>query len=208
MDPQEQLDLVDWRRRMGEAYRQGSLGAWRVARDRLFRDHPQSPIPPEQRESFTGLRWFEPDPTFRVRARLEAGDRELVEIDTGGDDGVIRYRRLGSLRFRLHEEPCSLTVLALVAYGGGLFVPFRDLTSGRETYGGGRYLIDTVKNTDAGCLEVTPGSPEVVIDFNWAYHPSCHYNPRWACPLAPSENRLQVAVRAGEMNWTGNDAQG
>ena len=133
--------------------------------------------------------------------RLEPGDGSLVEIDTGGEDGVVRYRRIGAIRFRLHERDCSLGVLALLAYGGGLFVPFRDATSGRETYGGGRYLVDTPKGTDGGCLEITVGSLDVVIDFNYAYHPSCHYNPRWACPLAPAESWLAVPVRAGEMAW-------
>ena len=92
----------------------------------------------------------------------------------------------------------SLEVFWLDAYGGGVFLPFRDLTSGKTTYGGGRYLVDTVKGTDGGCLEVTPGSTDVTIDFNYAYHPSCVYSPRWACPLAPPENRLPVPVRAGE----------
>jgi uncharacterized protein (DUF1684 family) len=200
MNPQDYLDLVDWRRRVGDAYRAGSLDAWRAARDRLFKEHPQSPIPADERAAFRGLRWFAPDPAYRAAARLQAGDGELLEIDTGGEDGVIRYRRAGSLRFRLHGRECALTVLAIVGYGGGLFLPFRDATSGSETYGGGRYLFDTVKNTDAGCLEVTPGSSEVTVDFNWAYHPSCHYSPRWACPLAPRENWLEVPVRAGEMS--------
>jgi uncharacterized protein (DUF1684 family) len=133
-----------------------------------------------------------------VRARLDEGDGEEVEIDTGGEDGVIRYRRIGSLCFTLGGEQCGLTVLSLIGYGGGLFAPFRDTTSARETYGGGRYLFDTAKNTDAGCLEITPGSSQVTIDFNWAYHRSCYYNPRWACPLAPRENWLSVPVRAGE----------
>jgi len=128
-----------------------------------------------------------------------------VEIDTGGDDGVIGYRRIGSLHFRLRDDDCSLVVLALIGYGGGLFVPFRDSTSGTETYGGGRYLVDTAKNTDAGCLDITVGSRDVVIDFNYAYHPSCHYNPRWACPLAPAENWLRAPVRAGEMRWPGGE---
>jgi uncharacterized protein len=198
MDAQEHLDLVDWRRRVGDAYRLGSLAAWRAERERLFRSHPQSPVPPEARTSFAGLRWFDPDPAYLVAARLVAGDGAPLEIDTGGEDGVIRCRRIGSLRFRLHGEECSLGVLALVGYGSGLFVPFRDATSGSETYGGGRYLADTVKCTDAGCLEITPGSPDVVIDFNYAYHPSCVYDARWACPLAPPENRLDVPVRAGE----------
>ena|SRR5436189_6370526 len=206
MDPQHHLDLVDWRRRVATSYRLGSLEAWRAARDRLFRDHPESPIPAGQRAAFTGLRWFPPDPAYRVPAVLEPGPGTELDIDTGGEDGVIRYRLVGSLRFRLHGQECSLGVLGLVAYGGGLFVPFRDATCGRETYGGGRYLVDTVKGTDGGCLEITVGSPGVVLDFNYAYHPSCHYDPRWACPLAPAENRLSIPIRAGEMAWAPADA--
>jgi uncharacterized protein len=205
MDLQDHLDLADWRRRVGDAYRLPSLDAWRAARDRLFRDHPQSPVPLAERASFSGLRWFPPDAAYRVPARLVPADGALVEIDTGGDDGVIGYRRIGSLQFRLHDNDCSLVVLALIGYGGGLFVPFRDSTSGTETYGGGRYLVDTAKNTDAGCFDITVGSPDVVIDFNYAYHPSCHYNPRWACPLAPVENWLRAPVRAGEMRWPGGE---
>jgi len=198
MDLQAHIDLVDWRRRVGDAYRLPSLAAWREARERLFREHPQSPVAAEDRASFAGLRWFPPDVAYRVPAALTPGDGAPVEIDTGGEDGVVRYRRAGVLRFRLHDRDLALTVLALVGYGSGLFVPFRDATSGAETYGGGRYLVDTVKGTDGGCLEVTVGSTDVTIDFNYAYHPSCVYSPRWACPLAPPENRLTVPVRAGE----------
>lgn len=125
---------------------------------------------------------------------------QLLEIDTGGEDGVIRYRRAGRLTFRLHDRDCTLTVFSLIGYGGGLFLPFRDATSGKETYGGGRYLFDTVKNTDGLCLEITPDSPDVTIDFNYAYNPSCAYDARWACPLAPRENWLPVAIQAGERN--------
>jgi hypothetical protein len=89
----------------------------------------------------------------------------------------------------------------MLGYGGGLFLPFRDATAPAETYGGGRYLVDSVKMTLGGALEVTPGSDEVVLDFNYAYNPSCAYDARWACPLAPPENRLSMAVRAGEMRY-------
>jgi hypothetical protein len=119
-------------------------------------------------------------------------------IDTGGEDGAVRYRRAGRLVFNLGGQECRLTVLSLVQYAGGLFVPFRDRTAGRETYGGGRYLFDTAKNTDGLVLEIKPGSAEVVLDFNYAYNASCAYSPRWACPLAPPENHLPVPVRAGE----------
>jgi len=145
--------------------------------------------------------WLWPDPTYRVQAALAAADSSALEIDTGGEDRVISYRRSGRLRFQLQGHECSLTVFSLRGYGGGLFLPFTDASSGRETYGGGRYLFDTIKNTDAGCLDFQLGAAEVTIDFNYAYHPSCHYNPRWACPLAPPENRLAVAVRAGELSY-------
>jgi uncharacterized protein (DUF1684 family) len=199
------IDLVDWRRRVGDLYRirgEDALERFRQRRDELFKTHPQSPIEPEERASFQGLHYFSQDPAYRVRARLEAGDGAQLMIDTGGEDGAVRYRRAGQLVFQLGGVPCRLTVLSLVQYAGGLFVPFRDATSGRETYGGGRYLFDTAKGTDGLVLEVTPGSPDLLIDFNYAYNASCAYSPRWACPLAPAENFLKVPVRAGELVYT------
>ncbi|HEV3461684.1 MAG TPA: DUF1684 domain-containing protein [Candidatus Dormibacteraeota bacterium] len=148
---------------------------------------------------FKGLSYFDHDPSYRMTMRLEPADAgDPLVIDTGGEDGVITYRRAGWLRFRLGGQDCRLTVFSLVGYGGGLFLPFRDGTSGKETYGGGRYLFDTVKNTDGLVLEMTAGSPDMTIDFNFAYNPSCAYDARWACPLAPRENWLPVPVRAGE----------
>ena len=195
------LDLADWRRRVGELYRVrggDSHEQFRRQRDDLFKTHPQSPIEPEERPAFKGLSYFEPDLDYRVAARVEDGDGSELLIDTGGADGAVRYRRSARLVFELGGQECRLSVLSLVQYAGGLFVPFRDTTSGRETYGGGRYLFDTAKDTDGLVLEITAGSPEVVIDFNYAYNASCAYSPRWACPLAPPENYLKVPVRAGE----------
>ena len=203
---QDYLDLVDWRRRVGDLYRVGvaeGLGEFRRGRDHLFRTHPSSPIPPSHREAFQHLRYFEADPSWRLVCRLEPVEAGELEIDTGGEDGVLRYRRAGRLRFERDGAACELTVFALLGYGGGLFLPFRDRTSGRETYGGGRYLFDTIKNTDGGALEVRPGSSELVVDFNYAYNPSCAYDARWACPLAPRENWLPVPVRAGELAYSG-----
>ena len=203
-DGQAILDLVDWRRRVGDLYRisgQDALTRFRKGRDELFRSHPQSPVEAEERASFAGLHYFPHDPAYRVEAHLEPGDGSELLIDTGGEDGAVRYRRAGHLAFRLHGEACRLTVLSLVQYAGGLFVPFRDATSRHETYGAGRYLFDTAKDTDGLVLEVTPGSSRVMIDFNYAYNASCAYSPRWACPLAPPENYLTVPVRAGEMNY-------
>jgi uncharacterized protein (DUF1684 family) len=197
------LDLVDWRRRVGDLYRlrgPDAAEAFRRGKDDLFRSHPQSPI--EDRTTFAGLDYFPVDPAYRITAAFEpsADPTELV-IDTGGDDGAIRYRRAGLLRFSLAGTECKLLVLSLIAYAGGLFVPFKDATSRHETYGGGRYLFDTVKNTDGLVLEFESGGSNVVLDFNYAYNPSCAYSPRWACPLAPVENVLPIPIRAGEKNY-------
>ncbi|MFI5281884.1 MAG: DUF5671 domain-containing protein [Candidatus Dormibacterales bacterium] len=201
-DPQGLLDLVDWRRRVGDIYRTSGPDAatrFRQARDELFRTHPQSPIEAAERESFWGLSYFPHDASFRIPARFEPGDGSELLIETGGADGAVRYRRAGVLTFQVAGTPCRLTVLSLVQYAGGLFLPFRDATSGHETYGGGRYLFDTAKDTDGLVLDITPGSPEVTIDFNYAYNASCAYSPLWACPLAPPENYLSVPIRAGEL---------
>jgi hypothetical protein len=197
------LDLVDWRRRVGDLYRmrgEHALEQFRRGRDKLFKTHPQSPIEPEHRALFHGLHYFAHDPAYRVPARLEANDGAELLIDTGGEDGAVRYRRAGRLAFELGGERCHLTVLSLVQYAGGLFVPFRDATSGRETYGGGRYLFDTIKNHLPMPMP-RAGASMAEIDFNYAYNPSCAYNPRWACPLAPQENWLPVPIRAGEKNY-------
>ncbi len=202
-DAQGLLDLVDWRRRVGDLYRTSgpdALTRFRAGRDELFGSHPQSPIQPEERGSFAGLGYFPHDPAFRADARFEPCDRSELLIDTGGEDGAVRYRRVGHLLFRLHGEACRLTVLSLVQYAGGLFVPFRDGTSGRETYGGGRYLFDTIKN-HLPMPVPEAGKSIVEIDFNYAYNPSCAYDHRWACPMAPQENWLPVPVRAGEKNY-------
>ena len=200
-EAQAYLDLVDWRRRVGDLYRMtgpDALTDFRKGRDELFRTHPQSPVEPEDRASFKGLNYFDHDRACRVTAQVEPGDGTELVIDTGGEDGAVRYRRIGRLAFTLQGTACKLTILSLVQYAGGLFVPFRDKTSGHETYGGGRYLFDTAKDTDGLVLELAAGSSEVVIDFNYAYNASCAYSPRWACPLAPPENHLAVEVRAGE----------
>jgi uncharacterized protein len=199
---QRYLDLADWRRRVGDLYRLSgpdALRRFRQGRDELFRTHPQSPLDAQARARFTGLRYFDYDPAYRITVQLEDADAgEPLEIDTGGEDGVITYHRAARLRFPLGGQDCRLTIFSLVGYGGGLFLPFRDATSGKETYGAGRYVFDTVKNTDGLALELSAGSPEITLDFNFAYNPSCAYDVRWACPLAPRENWCTVPVRAGE----------
>jgi uncharacterized protein (DUF1684 family) len=108
-------------------------------------------------------------------------------------DAPIRFHRFATVSFELDGRPCQLEAYWLDAYGGGLFLPFRDATRGDETYGGGRYLLDTVKGADLGTQD-----GRLVLDFNFAYNPSCAYDSSWACPLAPRDSRLSVAIRAGE----------
>jgi uncharacterized protein (DUF1684 family) len=194
-------ELADYRRRVVLLFlaepRTGPEGvaAFRRRRDALFRDHPQSALSDDQRAGFRGLSYFpyEPDAVFPTRLEpLPPSDP--LEIDTGGEDGAIRYRRVGVLAVPYGE----LTLYWMESYGGGLFLPFRDATAGDETYGAGRYLTDTVKGTLGRGLELDAATGEAVLDFNYAYNPSCAYNSRWACPLAPPENRLEQPVRAGE----------
>src|SRR2546421_8926188 len=181
---QHLIDLVDWRRRVGDLYRidgPDSIHEFRRRRDELFKTHPQSPIEPEQRASFKSLSYFEPDPSYRVRARLEPGPDDELLIDTGGADGEIHFRRSARLAFELAGQRCSLTVLSLRQYAGGLFVPFKDATSGHETYGGGRYLVHTAQKTEGHLLEVTTGSAGGLIGLHYAHHPSRGHSRALGC---------------------------
>ena len=196
----ETLELLDWKRRVFALYAAVRAEAdpnvawrlWRSTRDELYRAHPQSPLEPDAQEGFTGLDYFDYDPALRLAARLDdaPADDEALPVSR---DAPIRFRRLGTLDLRLPGGARRIEAYWLDAYGGGLFLPFRDATSGKETYGGGRYLLDTVKGADLG-----ESDDELILDFNFAYHPSCVYSPRWACPLSPPANTLDVPVRAGE----------
>ena len=194
------LALLDWRRRISDLYagvradpeRAGAWRAWRDGRDELFAQHPQSPLDPSQRAGFSGLVYFDYDPAARVLAAVEPSEPVTVDVPMS-QEAAYRFTRFGRATFELQGRRCSLGVYWLEGYGGGLFVSFTDATSGDATYGAGRYLLDTVKGADLG-----REGDRLVLDFNFAYHPSCAYDPRWACPLAPAENRLPLAVRAGE----------
>jgi len=195
-----ELDLLDWKRHVFELYATvraardpaDAWTLWREARDELFRTHPQSPLPAEARASFAGLEYFPYDPVFRVVADVEPADAEIREI-AGSAGSTTRFRRFGRARFDLADAPQALELFWLEGYGGGVFLPFGDLTSGSETYGGGRYLLDTVKGAELG-----GSTGRLVLDFNFAYNPSCAYDPRWACPLTPPASRLALEIRAGE----------
>jgi uncharacterized protein (DUF1684 family) len=192
------LDLLDYRRRVHEMYRdvrRSAPGAdtrdrWAQARDELFATHPQSPI--EDRGAFGRLPYFAYDPAWRTVGRLDTTDSADATLGHSAE-GSTRFVKVGQVGFTVAGREGSLEVLWLDAYGGGIFLPFRDGTNGTATYWGGRYLLDTVKGADLG-----HDGEEIVLDFNYAYHPSCVYWSRWSCPLAPPANRLAFAVEAGE----------
>ncbi len=196
----DELDLLDWKRRISELYAAVRAAAdpdaawqlWRDTRDDLFRFHPQTPLPRETRARFEAIPYFEYDPELRVLAEVEPAPHEQREIATSGEH-PYSFTRFGRAVFSVHGQGQSLDLYWLDGYGGGVYLCFADATSGRETYGAGRYLLDTVKGSDLGSE-----GDGLVLDFNFAYNPSCSYDPRWVCPLAPPGNRLAIPIRAGE----------
>ena len=187
----DQLALLDWKRRILALYAEVRAAddpeaAWRRwcdVRSELYRTHPQSPrvggVPA----------YFPYAPKLRFDAQVEAVEPASLEL-AGSAGSVTRFRRFGVARF----GDASLELYWLETYGGGVFLPFRDETSGRETYGAGRYLLDTVKGADLGGADGT-----LVLDFNFAFNPSCAWDDSWACPLSPPANRLPFRVEAGEL---------
>jgi hypothetical protein len=194
------LSLLDWRRTVSELYaeiratpnKHAAWQRWREARAHLFRAHPQSPIPASHRDDYSGPYLYDYNPALSVTAAVSAVERRRFELQTSSA-GAMAFSRFGIVHFALAGIELSLELFWLEGYGGGLFLPFADATSGEETYGAGRYLFDSVKGADLGQRD-----GQLVIDFNFAYPPSCAYDPRWTCPLAPPANRLSVPVRAGE----------
>ncbi len=196
--PADLTGLLDWRRRVQDLYAEvrdlhrveprAAWRRWREGRDALFARHPQSPLPPGARAGFRGLPVWDYDPALNLRAALEPVPHETFGVGTSGA-GAMTFTRFA----RLSTPLGTLDAYWLEDYAGGLFVPLRDGTAGAETYGGGRYLLDTAKGADLG-----GEGGQLVLDFNFAYHPSCRFDPRWTCPLAPPGNRLSAPVRAGE----------
>jgi uncharacterized protein (DUF1684 family) len=200
--------LADWRRRVATLYAEvrGMAATdpsiahahWRAAREQLFREHPQSPVPEAARAAFHAHH-FDHDPGLRFDLAIEpapapAPGAFALELPNSGPD-TLSFSRVGRIHIPLREGPRSLSVFWMAGYAGGLFIPFRDATNGTETYGAGRYLIDAAKSADLGG---DPATATLTIDFNFAFQPSCAFDPRWACPLAPPENRLDIEIRAGE----------
>jgi uncharacterized protein len=192
------LSLLDWRRQVAMLYaavraadspEQGHA-LWRAGRDRLFAEHPDSPLDPAHRAGFPGLPIAPYDPALRFDARLDTDvEPGRFEFATGAD-GVVPFSRVGVARL---DGIGDLDVWWLESYGGGVFLPVRDAAP--DTYGGGRYVLDTVKGADLGG---DADDRRLVVDLNFAYNPSCAYSPRWTCPLAPPGNSVTVPLPGGE----------
>ena len=239
----EKLQLADWRRRISELYAEvRGLAAtdpakawdhWRLIRERLYREHPSSPVPADRRAAFVAGHFaYDPSLRFELPVRpagtsetadragesragsgsgsgsgLGAGSGSDLAARLGASLGAglslpisvgqpISFDRVGWLDIPFASGVRRLALFWLPEYSGGFFLPFRDATNGAATYGGGRYLIDSAKGADLGG---DPARGTVIVDFNFAYHPSCAFDPRWSCPLSPPENRLEIEVRAGEL---------
>ncbi len=192
------LELVDYRNQVADVYitvrnsdpSRTTWESWRKSRDQLFATHPQSPI--EDRKAFSSLPFFAHEPAWRTEGAFRPDENVELDVANSGGD-TTRFTRIGEIDFDLAGSIHALDVFWLDSYGGGMFIPFRDLTNGGTTYGGGRYLIDTVKGADLGRT-----ATGLVLDFNYAFHPSCVHSPRWSCPLASAANSLDLEVTAGE----------
>ena len=202
MQIEDAMQLADWRRRTFDVYRAvrtssdpaGAWSAWTAARAELFRTHPQSPIPAGIRGAYEGPRYFRYDPGLRLLGTLRGVSSMHYDIATSGDE-AFAFTRFATVSFEVAGRPHELELYWLEGYGGGIFLPFRDATNATTTYGGGRYLLDTVKGADLGM-----DGDLLVLDFNFAYNPSCSYDPRWVCPLSPPENKLDISIEAGEQS--------
>jgi uncharacterized protein (DUF1684 family) len=170
----------------------GAHARWRQAHDRLFREHPQTPLMDDDPLRETGLPYWPYDPAMRFEAALLEVEPVEDRVFQAGDDGELTMKLIG--RVELPDTiGGSLDVWWLHQYGGGIFLPLRDGTAGDGSYGAGRYVLDTAKGSWLGGVD-----DRIVLDLNFAYHPSCRYNPRWICPLAPPGNTITARIEAGE----------
>jgi hypothetical protein len=210
---QASLELADWRRRVAALYAEvrdraesdprDAWNHWRAVRETLFRDHPQSPVRVPERAAFRARHWPY-DPALRFVVVVEPGEaRDVGRAGPAAAAAILPmsagealdFTRIGQVSVPFPAGPRTLGLYWIAGYAGGLFLPFRDATNGRETYGAGRYLLDGAKGADFGG---DSASGRLILDFNFAFQPSCAFDPRWACPLAPPENRLDLRVEAGE----------
>ena len=198
------LQLQDWRRRMFGLYagvRHLSVHdpaegheLWKSGRDELFAGHPQSPLLPDDRARFTGLTVSRYDPDWRFELEVRRPEEPARMLIDDSSDGPIPFSLVGTVRIPYLG---TLDVWRLRTYGGGLFLPVKDALAGQPggTFGGGRYLLDTIKGADLGS---GADDDTLIVDFNFAYNPSCVYDPSWSCPLAPTGNTVRDDIPVGE----------
>ena len=197
-----ELELLDWRRQVAKLYTAVRAepdparghAVWRGGRDHLFRTHPQSPLKADDPLRRTGLAYWPYDAALRfeleLRPAAEVGRR--LAVPGGSEQDSTTMVLIGSVELP-PPVPATVHVWWLDQYAGGIFLPLRDGSSGTESYGGGRYALDTSKGADLG-----GDFGHLVIDLNFLYHPSCRYDDRWVCPLAPPGNTISAVVSAGE----------
>jgi len=213
----ERLSLADWRRRVADLYSTARAIAatnpaaawehWRTTRDALYRTHSQSPVPQSERATFGGRYWpYDPALRFELEVSPSSGTGLADDGAGSGPDGLriqlpvssgdaMTFTAIGDVMVPFPGRPRRLGLFWMAGYAGGLFLPFRDATNGITTYGAGRYLLDAAKSADLGADD---SGNRLVLDFNFAFQPSCAFDPRWSCPLAPPENQLDLPVEAGE----------
>lgn len=191
--------MLDWRRRIAAIYAgvratadpRAAHQAWQDARNVLLATHPESPVPAADRAGFGGVPVAPYDPALRFEVEVDTEIEPVrIEVNTG-TDGIVPFERAGVVHL---AGVGDLDVWWLASYGGGIFVPIRDTRHDGATYPGGRYVLDTVKGADLGGHDGV-----LVVDLNFAYNPSCAYDPAWACPLAPPGNVVPVPVSVGEL---------
>jgi uncharacterized protein len=191
--------LLDWRRRVAALYVQvraapdprAAHQTWQTGRNALLATHPESPVPLADRAAFRGVPVAPYDPALRFHVEVDT-EIEPVRIEfSTGTDGVVPFDRAGVVHL---PGVGDLDVWWLASYGGGIFLPIRDTSHDAATYPGGRYVLDTVKGADLG-----GNDGFLVVDLNFAYNPSCAYDPAWVCPLAPPGNVVPGPVHAGEL---------
>ena len=198
----QHMALSDWRRWISGLYAQiRTMGVgpeawnlWHSTRSTLFRTHPMSPLPEDKRAEFDRIALFSYDPALNFEVSTEPLTGPERKVNVGGD-GILQMRPIARTNGLLEPIGAELTIFWIGGYGGGLFLPFTDQSSGTQTYGGGRYLLDAIKGADLG--QTNDG--RLILDFNFAYNPSCSMNPDYICPLAPTENQLPCFVPGGEM---------
>ncbi|MFD7155033.1 DUF1684 domain-containing protein [Kribbella sp. NPDC059898] len=195
------LAVGDWRRRVFELYAAvraepdpaKAHAHWQTTRNNLLTHHPASPVPGQDRAMYRGAPVASYNPQFRYETTIDTDVKPDSWEFQSATDGVIPFSLVGTL----HLPIGNLDVWWLESYGGGLFIPVKDRN--QQTYGGGRYLIDTVKGADLGS-DLSTG--RFVVDLNFAYNPSCAYSPDWTCPLAPPTNTLDTDLPVGELTST------